>query len=45
MEPKAPAFETAAAISGVETPAIGAWMIGQSIPSRCRSGCIQDSSE
>jgi hypothetical protein len=33
MEPSAPAFDTAAAISGVDAPAIGAWMIGNSIPS------------
>jgi hypothetical protein len=32
MEPRPPAFETAPAISGVDTPAIGAWMIGSSIP-------------
>src|SRR5262249_23441166 len=38
MEPTPPAFETAAAISGVDTPAIGAWMIGNSIPSLQRNG-------
>jgi hypothetical protein len=32
-EPTSPAFDTATAISGVDTPAIGAWMMGDSIPS------------
>src|SRR4051812_27142707 len=36
-EPSAPAFETAAASRGVDTPAIGAWMIGSSIPSWVRN--------
>ena len=38
MEPSPPAFDTAAAISGVDTPAIGACMIGSSIPSLRRNG-------
>jgi predicted short-subunit dehydrogenase-like oxidoreductase (DUF2520 family) len=28
-------LQTAAAIAGVETPAIGAWMIGRLAPIRC----------
>jgi hypothetical protein len=32
IEPSAPASETAAASAGVETPAMGAWMIGKSTP-------------
>src|SRR5689334_23120261 len=35
-EPRAPALETAAAICGVEVPAIGAWMIGMVTPRRSR---------
>src|SRR5262249_11391111 len=38
IEPTAPALATAAAISGVDTPAIGAWIIGSSIPSLRRKG-------
>jgi hypothetical protein len=37
MEPSPPAFDTAAAISGVDRAAIGAWMIGNSIPSLQRN--------
>jgi hypothetical protein len=37
IDPSAPAFETAAAISGVDTPAMGAWMMGASISSSSRS--------
>src|SRR5258708_17182360 len=33
IEPSAPALDTAAAIAGEATPAIGAWMIGRSMPS------------
>src|SRR4029077_19408890 len=40
-EPSPPAFDTAAAISGVDTPAIGAWMIGNSIPSLRRNGFMR----
>jgi hypothetical protein len=34
IDPSAPVFDTAAASSGVETPAIGAWMIGKATPIR-----------
>ena len=52
MEPRPPALDTAAAMSGVDTPAIGAWMIGSSIPSMrsnastklSLSGVVYDSS-
>src|SRR5271165_4494331 len=37
IEPRPPAFETAAAMAGVETPAMGAWMIGKSTPRRSRN--------
>src|SRR3546814_7795589 len=33
MEPSAPALETAAAMAGVETPAMGAWTMGWDRPS------------
>ncbi|MDT4850310.1 hypothetical protein FQZ97_844590 [compost metagenome] len=33
MEPRAPALDTAAARAGVETPTMGAWMMGCWIPS------------
>jgi hypothetical protein len=36
-EPRPPVLATAAAISGDDTPAIGAWMMGTSIPSRSSS--------
>ena len=35
IEPRPPSLETAAAIRGEETPAIGAWMIGSAIANRC----------
>ena len=34
IDPSPPALVTAAAICGVEVPAIGAWMIGTAIPIR-----------
>jgi hypothetical protein len=39
IEPKAPAFATAAAMAGDDTPAMGAWMIGSSTPSKSSSVC------
>ena len=36
MDPRAPAFDTAAAIAGVDTPAIGACTIGASISRKSR---------
>jgi hypothetical protein len=36
IEPSAPALDTAAASAGVDTVAIGAWMIGSSMPRRSR---------
>jgi len=41
IDPSAPAPDTAAAISGVETPAMGAWMMGASI-SRRSSSLVDD---
>src|SRR4029079_14402127 len=38
IEPRPPAFETAAAIAGVAVLAIGAWTIGTVRPSFSRSG-------
>src|SRR5262249_56088141 len=37
VEPTAPALAGAAAIEGVDTPAIGAWMMGRSMPSASSS--------
>ena len=37
IEPNAPAFPTAVAMAGDDTPAIGAWMIGKFDPSRSSS--------
>ncbi|GEO39905.1 hypothetical protein SAE02_40530 [Skermanella aerolata] len=39
IEPSAPAFATAAAMAGDDTPAIGAWTIGSSMPSNVSSAC------
>ncbi|MFO0847993.1 MAG: hypothetical protein U0871_05460 [Gemmataceae bacterium] len=41
MEPSLPAFDTAAAISGVDIPAMGAWTIGSSIPRRRSKGFMR----
>ncbi len=38
--PRPPAFETAAASSGVAAEPIGAWMTGTAIPSRSHKGVV-----
>src|SRR6202171_4980252 len=40
IEPNPPALETAAAMAGGETPAIGAWVIGRPTP-RVRSNVLK----